>query len=118
MARCRHFPRARYWPPLPGADPMKSHVLAAACALALVATACNGNAGRAPADGDAVAAAAAAPAATTERPFEADMIATFEEPWAMAFLPDGRLLVTEKKGRLKLVDVESGATGEVTGVPD
>lgn len=29
-------------------------------------------------------------------------LATFEEPWAMALLPDGALLVTEKAGSLKL----------------
>jgi len=35
----------------------------------------------------------------------------------MTFLPDGRLLVTEKKGALKLLDVASGKTGDVGGVP-
>ena len=30
-------------------------------------------------------------------------IATFDNPFAMAFLPDGRLLVTEKAGTLRLV---------------
>jgi glucose/arabinose dehydrogenase len=35
----------------------------------------------------------------------------------MTFLPDGRLLVTEKPGALKLVDVETGKTSDVSGVP-
>ena len=35
--------------------------------------------------------------------FVATLVASFEEPWAMSFLPDGRLLVTEKKGRLIVV---------------
>ena len=35
------------------------------------------------------------------RPFAVNKIAQFEEPWAMTFLPDGRLLVTEK-GRTAL----------------
>jgi glucose/arabinose dehydrogenase len=35
----------------------------------------------------------------------------------MTFLPDGRLLVTEKKGALKLLSVESGKAGDITGVP-
>ncbi len=44
-------------------------------------------------------------------------VAQFREPWAMTFLPDGRLLVTEKKGALKLVDAESGKAGDITGIP-
>jgi glucose/arabinose dehydrogenase len=35
----------------------------------------------------------------------------------MTFLPDGRLLVTEKKGALKLLDPGSGKKGDVAGVP-
>ena len=31
-----------------------------------------------------------------DRPFSVEAVASFEEPWAMTFLPDGRLLVTEK----------------------
>jgi glucose/arabinose dehydrogenase len=58
--------------------------------------------------------------ATTSRAPEAfavTPVAQFAEPWAMTFLPDGRLLVTEKKGALKLLDVASGKIGDVTGVP-
>ena len=43
-------------------------------------------------------------------------VASFNEPWAMAFLPDGRLLVTEKRGALKLVQ-PGGSIGDVSGVP-
>ncbi|NLA68463.1 MAG: PQQ-dependent sugar dehydrogenase [Gammaproteobacteria bacterium] len=95
---------------------MKLHALAAA--LVLAATACNGDARptAAPAAVEAQDAQAPAPRAG-DRPFEVDVIAAFQEPWAMAFLPDGRLLVTEKQGHLKLVDVESGATTDVAGVP-
>src|SRR3546814_10772723 len=35
----------------------------------------------------------------------------------MAFLPDGRLLVTGKSGRLRLFDPASGQVGEIVGVP-
>ena len=49
--------------------------------------------------------------------FVATPVASFQEPWAMVFLPDGRLLVTEKKGALKLLDVESKRTGDIAGVP-
>jgi aldose sugar dehydrogenase len=43
-------------------------------------------------------------------------VATFSNPWAMTFLPDGRLLVTEKPGRLFLVTT-GGAKTQVAGVP-
>jgi glucose/arabinose dehydrogenase len=43
-------------------------------------------------------------------------IATFDNPWAMTFLPDGRLLVTEKPGRLQLVS-QTGVKTEIAGVP-
>jgi glucose/arabinose dehydrogenase len=43
-------------------------------------------------------------------------VARFNEPWAMAFLPDGRLLVTEKRGHLQLFTIE-GEKAEISGVP-
>lgn len=57
------------------------------------------------------------PIRVPDNPFASREVARFNEPWAMTFLPDGRLLVTEKAGRLKLLDVASGQVGEVTGVP-
>lgn len=45
-------------------------------------------------------------------------LASFDEPWAMTFLPDGRLLITEKPGRLLLVARSGERLGSVAGVPD
>ena len=49
--------------------------------------------------------------------FTISPVATFREPWAMAFLPDGRLLVTEKRGALKLHSLDTGQSVDVTGLP-
>ncbi len=50
-------------------------------------------------------------------PFLIGTETTFNEPWAMTFLPDGRLLVTEKPGQLRLYDPRTRTTGTVSGVP-
>ena len=50
-------------------------------------------------------------------PFTATEVARFAAPWAMTFLPDGRALVTEKAGVLKLTDVANGQSLDVAGVP-
>ncbi|MBN6102837.1 PQQ-dependent sugar dehydrogenase [Xanthomonas sp. CFBP 8703] len=67
------------------------------------------------------AANAAPPAKSAERrgdwPFSATPFATFNEPWAMSFLPDGSALISEKRGTLKRFDPASGRTGTVSGVP-
>ena len=66
-------------------------------------------------DGIAATAEAKAPDALAA-PFAITEIASFNEPWAMSFLPDGRLLVTEKSGQLKLVAID-GRVGSINGVP-
>lgn len=57
-----------------------------------------------------------APVEAEPAPFTIQALNTFDEPWAMAFLPDGRALVTQKRGQLKLVTV-GGASVDVGGVP-
>ena len=48
---------------------------------------------------------------------ELDQVASdLEHPWSIDFLPDDRMLVTERPGRLNLV--ENGDVTEVTGLPE
>jgi glucose/arabinose dehydrogenase len=45
------------------------------------------------------------------------MAAGLENPWAITFLPDGRKLITERPGKLRLLD-KDGKLSEVPGVPE
>ena len=73
---------------------------------AVIATACS--ASTAPAQ-DA--------ATTTARPFTETVMADFESPWAMSFLPDGRLLVTEKAGKLLIVSADAKQVATLATIP-
>ena len=59
----------------------------------------------------------APPPAAHEGAFVATDLTRFDSPWAMTFLPDGRLLVTQMSGELKLYDPASNSSGDIGGVP-
>ncbi|HWC62660.1 MAG TPA: PQQ-dependent sugar dehydrogenase [Rhizomicrobium sp.] len=52
----------------------------------------------------------------TNLPFTMTQVASFDLPWRIAFLPDGRMLITEKVGRVVLV-TQDGKKTELGGVP-
>ncbi len=60
-------------------------------------------------------------AASTDQsaaPFAITPVATFDSPWAMSFLPGSSVaMVTEKPGRIWLVDVGTGRKQRVGGAP-
>ena len=63
-------------------------------------------------------ASPSARAASGGAPFTSTPIATFNSPWAMDLIPGGTIaLVTEKRGRLWLIDASNGRKQEVTGAP-
>ncbi|WP_116105935.1 PQQ-dependent sugar dehydrogenase [Lewinella sp. IMCC34191] len=46
------------------------------------------------------------------------IVDSLEHPWALAFLPDGRMLVTERPGRLRIVAADSTLSAPVEGTPE
>lgn len=41
-----------------------------------------------------------------------------QSPWALAFLPEGRMLVTERPGRMRIVSASGELSPPLSGVPD
>ena len=70
--------------------------------------------------------AATARAEITKAPFSAgksaykvEIVAKgLEHPWGLQFLPDGRMLVTERPGRLRIVTRDGKVSAPIAGVPD
>lgn len=85
-------------------------------------TACGGGGG-----GEPVPDAAAPPPAPAPVPAPApaapvtvnvtELARALASPWSLAFLPDGRMLVTERTGRLKLLSTGGSLLGDISGVP-
>lgn len=96
----------------------------APAALALLLCACGGDdtsagpptSGLAPSPTPTPAPTPSPTATPTTTSVSQRIVASFNTPWAMSFLPDGRLLITERGGNLFLVST-AGAKTQVTGVP-
>ena len=84
---------------------MRHALRAAVAAIALVLVACD--------------APAAQEFSAQQGPIRVVTVARgLEHPWGLAFLPDGRMLVTERPGRLRVVDQEGRVSAPVAGVPE
>lgn len=61
-----------------------------------------------------------APGASTATPYEGTVITSeLKSPWGVKALPDGRLLVTENAGTMRIVDASSKTVSEaITGIPE
>jgi glucose/arabinose dehydrogenase len=65
-----------------------------------------------------IASAASVPVQTETGPVVLTEIARgLENPWSLAFLPDGRMLVTERPGRLRIVSASGELSRPIDGVP-
>ncbi len=66
-----------------------------------------------------VAQAQVATVQTKAGPIKVETVAGgLEHPWGMAFLPDRRLLVTERPGRLRLIGTDGSVSQPIPGTPE
>lgn len=105
---------------------IRTLLAAASLLVLLVSPGCGGGGG-----GSGVSAAPGpvaqtpepSPAAPTPAPLVPVAVAVTEltvglsNPWGLAFLPDGRMLLTERPGRLKLLAAGGQVLGNISGVP-
>ena len=54
----------------------------------------------------------------TSTPFEGTVLTDdLEKPWGIAVLPDGRFLITQKEGTLRIVTQQGNVSAPITGLP-
>lgn len=119
---------------------MKKEILTILAALLLGLSSCKNNTQKAPettADGDSISTAASV---ETEKPntdykpafagqtriaavksqtlYEGTVLTKdLKKPWGITSLPDGRLLITEKEGTMRIVSTTGSVSNPITGIP-
>ncbi|WP_462264131.1 PQQ-dependent sugar dehydrogenase [Mucilaginibacter sp.] len=59
-----------------------------------------------------------APGATTQMPLTVSLLSTtLNQPWAICPMPDGRLMVTEKPGRILILTADGKVSKQITNLP-
>ena len=59
-----------------------------------------------------------APVPKISSPYQVDVLASgLEHPWSLAFLPDGRMLVTERAGRMRIIAHNKILSPPLAGLP-
>jgi aldose sugar dehydrogenase len=88
--------------------------------VCVLLSACGGGAGGTAlnAGDEAGGSAVSVPATPPSAAFALTEVASgLANPWSLAFLPDGRMLVTERSGRLRLMAANGSSSALVGGVP-
>jgi aldose sugar dehydrogenase len=103
---------------------LRAGLLCAVAVAALALSSCGGDGGTsAPPTGGVPTPAPPPPAPPPPSPppattaVTATTVATLSNPWAMVFLPDGRMLITERTGNLRVVSQAGDIGPPLTGVP-
>ena len=91
-------------------------VLSLASAVVLLG-ACGGGGAESPAVNQTVVPATPSVQASTAALLVTEVATGLVNPWSLAFLPDGRMLITQRGGSLRLVSADGNTSSAVTGLP-
>lgn len=94
----------------------KIKILLSCCALAFTACHAENPSSRSTQETSTSAAKSNAVSSSVQK-YKTEQVAQFNEPWAITTLNDGRLLITERKGKLQLFDPKTKKKIEVKGIP-